>query len=938
MRRKEFNIPRPSLGLFAWLVSPLAPCVSGFGGVRLRGLSRYGRPFQCRRFWLILLIWATAQLFAVGCAAIDKRVEKLAMDGKFEAARAELEDAGVGSIVAEKPEPAPDALRAREIFTAAVEKEYARQVDAQLSGGLARKAVDVAAMGRRLCDWSVRLDALEQECRARIVAIDAVDAQLRFAIEASDGQALRRSALLALRPFATLLKDSPATVASQGRAQELLLADSLESIPTESGLVAEFLTRFHDDLLLSGIGSGAAKAAVEALEGVAELSGSDALSAEQVRSLAQAQSALSGVASLGSVLQYCRASFDLWAGSRASRAIAAEEVGLDLLDALQRIQGLQTERHRLGAQQLLVAALVARARLLLVDPSAAPLAWLYLEAARAVAPDDDAIAASLSEAVGALRRAETVKTSIAIDISPTVEPLANRFLFWAVYDGVARASRPGIDWEWVDPVHEDPLVRIEIAEATLLEPRPSDLSAKTSSYLSHYQDVPNPWKSALESQLRGKKMSVDWAESSYDSAVSSHNIYPTDWSLMSVNSARTRYVMAVDDYNATVRQYNSTPDTISQPVHVPYTYREGVIRAGVVTSGKVSAGAISGAAKHSEVASDNLRIGTKYNDIRAASRRDDPLDIEIDGQAQLRRISKVVRGWMNDLDRVISQIPVQTRIDVGDDEAALLSWLSGPFGPSAATAEALKLPSWATSIGVKFEFPERDTPWDPIDLAASRLAEDAESRERDALAAACVIETYSTGREGIAWGSGALVSGDGLILTCAHVLAGPRVRVRFLEGPLKGEYEAEVVRINDRSDVALLRARGVNSSKWLSISSEPVERGLQVMAISNPSVGEGAIAHAAVTKGTVITPIAEEWGMPRLVTDVPIASGSSGGPLIDLNSGEIVGVITAVSRTEFNEGRASTATFCLAAPASLLDEWLGVQLRATSDERLSPVR
>jgi S1-C subfamily serine protease len=195
-----------------------------------------------------------------------------------------------------------------------------------------------------------------------------------------------------------------------------------------------------------------------------------------------------------------------------------------------------------------------------------------------------------------------------------------------------------------------------------------------------------------------------------------------------------------------------------------------------------------------------------------------------------------------------------------------------------------------------------------------------------ALESSCEVRTSSSTGSTTARGSGALVSLDGLVLTCAHVLVGPRVTVRFVEGSLKGEYEAEVVRVNDRTDVALLRAKGVRAKSCLAIGTVEVERGAVVLAIGNPSVGEGAVAQAAMTRGAIVTPLGEDWGQPRVVADVAVASGSSGGPLIDVKQRCIVGVIAAISAPQFSEGQSSTGSFCLVAPATHLAEWLGIRV------------
>lgn len=66
-------------------------------------------------------------------------------------------------------------------------------------------------------------------------------------------------------------------------------------------------------------------------------------------------------------------------------------------------------------------------------------------------------------------------------------------------------------------------------------------------------------------------------------------------------------------------------------------------------------------------------------------------------------------------------------------------------------------------------------------------------------------------------GSGAVISKDGLILTAAHVIRGSDNKVVFNTGPNKGEYQTEIVFVDDRSDVAIIRAKGLTATRWFNL-------------------------------------------------------------------------------------------------------------------------
>jgi len=139
--------------------------------------------------------------------------------------------------------------------------------------------------------------------------------------------------------------------------------------------------------------------------------------------------------------------------------------------------------------------------------------------------------------------------------------------------------------------------------------------------------------------------------------------------------------------------------------------------------------------------------------------------------------------------------------------------------------------------------------------------------------------------EGGSLGSGFIVSSDGYILTCAHVVEEAREIVVRLND--RREFNARLVGADTRTDVALLK-----------IDAGP----LPVVGIGNPGkldVGEWVLAigspfgfqHSA-TSGIVSAKgrnLPNENYTPFIQTDVAINPGNSGGPLFNMR-GEVVGV------------------------------------------------
>jgi len=142
-------------------------------------------------------------------------------------------------------------------------------------------------------------------------------------------------------------------------------------------------------------------------------------------------------------------------------------------------------------------------------------------------------------------------------------------------------------------------------------------------------------------------------------------------------------------------------------------------------------------------------------------------------------------------------------------------------------------------------------------------------------------------------GSGLIISSDGYVLTCAHVIDNAtEIMVRLTN---RKEYEAKVIGADKRSDVALLKidAAGLPTLKIGNPSSLKV--GEWVLAIGSPFGFENSATAGIVSaKGRSLP---NESYIPFIQTDVAINPGNSGGPLFNLN-GEVVGINAQIySRT-----------------------------------------
>lgn len=142
-------------------------------------------------------------------------------------------------------------------------------------------------------------------------------------------------------------------------------------------------------------------------------------------------------------------------------------------------------------------------------------------------------------------------------------------------------------------------------------------------------------------------------------------------------------------------------------------------------------------------------------------------------------------------------------------------------------------------------------------------------------------------------GSGFIISADGYVLTCAHVVENAtEILVRLTD---RRELVAKVVGADKRSDVALLKLEAKNLPVARIAEPGKVRVGEWVLAIGSPFGFENSVTAGIVSaKGRSLP---SENYVPFIQSDVAINPGNSGGPLFNLR-GEVIGVNSQIySRT-----------------------------------------
>ena len=147
-------------------------------------------------------------------------------------------------------------------------------------------------------------------------------------------------------------------------------------------------------------------------------------------------------------------------------------------------------------------------------------------------------------------------------------------------------------------------------------------------------------------------------------------------------------------------------------------------------------------------------------------------------------------------------------------------------------------------------------------------------------------------------GSGFLVNGDGLLITNAHVLEDSS-RLLVYVGNQEVYSNPVIVAVDPDRDLAAIRIP-LSSTSALTLAGQPSPEGNDVMAVGYPRLTDvlnmGFSLHPTIVPGTMNGIIQGRSRTtyrfaPFVQVTGHINQGSSGGPLVDLTSGEVIGMV-----------------------------------------------
>ncbi|MCL2671512.1 MAG: trypsin-like peptidase domain-containing protein [Clostridiales bacterium] len=148
-------------------------------------------------------------------------------------------------------------------------------------------------------------------------------------------------------------------------------------------------------------------------------------------------------------------------------------------------------------------------------------------------------------------------------------------------------------------------------------------------------------------------------------------------------------------------------------------------------------------------------------------------------------------------------------------------------------------------------------------------------------------------------GSGVIVTEDGYIVTCLHVINGADAISVTLNDDRS--FEATVVGYDTRNDIAIIKIEATGLTPAALGDSDTVTVGEEVLAIGNPLGELRGTATAGIISATKRYVEVEGMPMTLLQTDAAISPGNSGGGLFNARA-ELIGIVNAKTMNNSAEG------------------------------------
>lgn len=155
-----------------------------------------------------------------------------------------------------------------------------------------------------------------------------------------------------------------------------------------------------------------------------------------------------------------------------------------------------------------------------------------------------------------------------------------------------------------------------------------------------------------------------------------------------------------------------------------------------------------------------------------------------------------------------------------------------------------------------------------------------------------VMLVYADTEKGLSQGSGFLYNDKGDVITNAHVVGDALdVNVRLIDSTL---YKGTVIGKSPSLDIALIRVPALENRSPLKINKNyKAKIGNEIIAIGSPFGLENTITTGIISAVDRNFTIGQYEYKNMYQITAPIDNGSSGGPLLDKHTGDIIGVNSA---------------------------------------------
>lgn len=147
-------------------------------------------------------------------------------------------------------------------------------------------------------------------------------------------------------------------------------------------------------------------------------------------------------------------------------------------------------------------------------------------------------------------------------------------------------------------------------------------------------------------------------------------------------------------------------------------------------------------------------------------------------------------------------------------------------------------------------------------------------------------------------GSGVVMSADGYILTCAHVVEGASNIIVTIDGV---DYTAVLIGSDSESDIAVVKISADDLTPAVMGNSDALAVGEEVLAVGNPLGELGGTVTNGIISALNRDVVVENISMTLIQTNASVSPGNSGGGLFNM-AGELIGIVNAKSADEDAEG------------------------------------